>query len=76
MPVNFLFDCLNLSQDLIGLLGELFFFTNESDFIWLEFVFDYFWDDILKVIDDFLDSHVDFHFLESLSFFVDFLHDF
>lgn len=76
MSVNFLFDCLNLSQDLVCLLGELFFVANESDFVRLKFIFDDFRDDILKVVNNFLYSHVDFHFLKSLSFFVNFLHDF
>ncbi len=71
VTINFLFDSLHFGEDFVCFGSDLFLIGEMLDAVDLKIVFNDSGNNVFKVIDDFLDGHVDFHFLEPLSLFID-----
>ncbi len=71
VAINFLFYGLHFGEDFVCFGSDLFLIGEMLDAVDLELVLNDSGHNVFKVVDDFLDGHVEFHFLEPFSLFID-----
>jgi hypothetical protein len=71
IAINFLFDSLHFGEDFVCFGNDLFLIGEMLDAVDFKLMLNDSGHNVFKVINDFLDGHVDFHFLKPFSLFID-----